>query len=64
MRMEADRMRNLKLTEDDWQTEREVVIEERNQRTDSDPRRDLCRTAPRGTISQPSLRHADHRLAP
>ena len=37
MRMEADRMRNLKLTEDDWQTEREVVIEERNQRTDSDP---------------------------
>lgn len=37
MRMEADRMRHLKLTEDDWQTEREVVIEERNQRTDSDP---------------------------
>ncbi|MCV2873978.1 insulinase family protein [Defluviimonas sp. WL0050] len=37
MRMEADRMRNLKLTEDDWQTEREVVIEERNQRIDSDP---------------------------
>jgi zinc protease len=37
MRMEADRMRNLRLTEDDWQTEREVVIEERNQRTDSDP---------------------------
>src|SRR5690606_22624591 len=26
-----------RLTEDDWQTEREVVIEERNQRTDSDP---------------------------
>lgn len=37
MRMEADRMRHLKLTEDDWQTEREVIIEERNQRTDSDP---------------------------
>lgn len=37
MRMEADRMRNLLLTEDDWQTEREVIIEERNQRTDSDP---------------------------
>ncbi len=37
MKMEADRMRNLRLTEDDWQTEREVVIEERNQRTDSDP---------------------------
>ena len=37
MRMEADRMRNLKLSEEDWQTEREVIIEERNQRTDSDP---------------------------
>ncbi|WP_245873058.1 M16 family metallopeptidase [Albidovulum inexpectatum] len=37
MRMEADRMRNLRLTDDDWRTEREVVIEERNQRTDSDP---------------------------
>ncbi len=37
MRMEADRMRNLILSEDDWQTERQVIIEERNQRTDSDP---------------------------
>ncbi|GAB4388275.1 M16 family metallopeptidase [Albidovulum sp.] len=37
MRMEADRMRHLKLTEDDWKTEREVIIEERNQRVDSDP---------------------------
>lgn len=37
MRMEADRMRNLRLTDDDWRTERDVVIEERNQRTDSDP---------------------------
>ncbi|MCV2867600.1 insulinase family protein [Defluviimonas sp. WL0002] len=37
MRMEADRMRNLLLSEDDWRTEREVIIEERNQRTDSDP---------------------------
>lgn len=37
MRMEADRMRHLRLTEDDWKTEREVIIEERNQRTDSDP---------------------------
>lgn len=37
MRMEADRMRDLILSEDDWQTEREVIIEERNQRTDSDP---------------------------
>jgi len=37
MRMEADRMRNLTLSEDDWKTEREVILEERNQRTDSDP---------------------------
>ncbi|MEI2805544.1 M16 family metallopeptidase [Albidovulum sp.] len=37
MKMEADRMRHLKLTEDDWQTEREVILEERSQRTDSDP---------------------------
>lgn len=37
MQMEADRMRNLILSEDDWQTEREVIIEERNQRVDSDP---------------------------
>lgn len=37
MRMEADRMRDLLLSEDDWQTEREVILEERAQRTDSDP---------------------------
>ena len=37
MRMEADRMRDLEISPDDWQAEREVVIEERNQRTDSDP---------------------------
>ncbi|MGB3176989.1 MAG: pitrilysin family protein [Albidovulum sp.] len=37
MRMEADRMQGLILSEDDWQTEREVIIEERNQRVDSDP---------------------------
>ena len=37
MRMEADRMTDLLLTEDAWQTEREVIIEERNQRIDGDP---------------------------
>ena len=37
MKMEADRMRDLELSEDDWQTEREVILEERAQRTDSDP---------------------------
>lgn len=37
MQMEADRMRNLLLTEEDVLTERNVILEERAQRTDSDP---------------------------
>ncbi|MEP3299189.1 MAG: pitrilysin family protein [Pseudoruegeria sp.] len=37
MRMESDRMRNLRLGEEDIATERQVILEERNQRTDSDP---------------------------
>lgn len=37
MEMEADRMRNLRLTEDDVATERQVILEERAQRTDTDP---------------------------
>ncbi len=37
MEMEADRMRNLRLTEEDVATERQVILEERAQRTDSDP---------------------------
>lgn len=37
MQMEADRMRDLTLSEDDVATERQVIIEERAQRTDSDP---------------------------
>jgi zinc protease len=37
MGLEADRMRNLRLTEDDVTTEREVILEERGQRTDSNP---------------------------
>ncbi|MEM6277109.1 MAG: pitrilysin family protein [Pseudomonadota bacterium] len=37
MQMEADRMVNLNLDEDDIASERGVVIEERNQRTDSSP---------------------------
>ncbi|MEO1639636.1 MAG: pitrilysin family protein [Pseudomonadota bacterium] len=35
MQMEADRMNNLALTEDDILTERGVIIEERNQRTEN-----------------------------
>lgn len=37
MEMEADRMRNLKLTEEDVATERNVILEERNQRVENDP---------------------------
>ena len=37
MEMEADRMRNLRLTEDDVATEREVILSERSQVTDSSP---------------------------
>ena len=37
MEMEADRMRDLVLDDEDMLTERDVVLEERAQRTDSDP---------------------------
>jgi len=37
MQLEADRMRNLRLTEDDVTTERQVILDERNERVDSDP---------------------------
>ena len=37
MKMEADRMRNLVLSEEDVTTEREVILEERSQRIDSQP---------------------------
>ncbi|MFQ3183039.1 MAG: zinc protease [Alteromonas macleodii] len=37
MQYEADRMNNLVLTEDDIETERGVILEERNQRTENSP---------------------------
>jgi zinc protease len=37
MKLEADRMRDLRLAEDDVITERAVILEERTTRTDSDP---------------------------
>ncbi len=37
MRMESDRMNNIRLTEEDILTERQVIIEERNQRTENSP---------------------------
>ncbi|MEX0338140.1 MAG: M16 family metallopeptidase [Arenibacterium sp.] len=38
MSLEADRMVNIRLTENDIETERGVILEERNQRTDNNPR--------------------------
>ena len=37
MRMESDRMVNIRLTESDIETERDVILEERNSRTENDP---------------------------
>ena len=37
MQMEADRMRNIAFTRADFETERGVILEERNQRTENDP---------------------------
>ena len=37
MQMEADRMANLRLTEEDVATERDVILEERRSRVDNDP---------------------------
>ena len=37
MRMESDRMKNIRLTPENIETERNVIIEERNQRTENDP---------------------------
>ncbi|MGH6865818.1 MAG: M16 family metallopeptidase [Methyloceanibacter sp.] len=37
MDMEADRMSNLRLTEEDVRTERDVILEERRSRVDNDP---------------------------
>ncbi len=37
MELEADRMRDLRLLPEDVDTERDVILEERSQRTDSDP---------------------------
>ncbi len=38
MQMEADRMRNIRVTDQDFASERGVIIEERNQRTENNPR--------------------------
>ncbi len=38
MEMEADRMKNIRLTEEDILTERDVILEERNMRIENNPR--------------------------
>jgi zinc protease len=48
MEMEADRMNDLRLTPEDIETERQVILEERSQRVDSDP----------GAIAQEQMRAA------
>ena len=42
MEMEADRMANLRLTEEDVATERDVILEERRKRVDNDPGAHAC----------------------
>jgi zinc protease len=37
MQMESDRMRNIRITPENIKTERDVIIEERNQRTENNP---------------------------
>ena len=37
MQMESDRMKNIRLTPENIRTERDVILEERNQRTDNSP---------------------------
>ncbi len=37
MQMESDRMKNIRLTPENIRTERDVILEERNQRTDNNP---------------------------
>ncbi len=37
MQMESNRMNNLRITEEDVETERQVILEERNQRTENNP---------------------------
>ncbi len=45
MALEADRMVNLRLTDDDVRTERLVILEERRSRTDNDPGAQLAEAA-------------------
>ena len=63
MTMEADRMRDLKMSEDDVTTERQVVLEERGTRVDSDPGALFREQRNAAQYLNPPLRHPGHRLA-
>ena len=60
--LEADRMQNLILREEDFRTERMVVMEERRLRTEDNPQAVLIRTDQGHCISDSSLPLAHHRL--
>ncbi len=62
MGFEADRMTNLVLSDEVVDPERDVVLEERRMRTDTDPVAAAVRGRPGGSVLVPSLRQADHRL--
>ena len=62
MKLEADRMLNLVLTDDVVMPERDVILEERRQRVDNDPGSQLHGDGARRALPQPSLSHADDRL--
>ena len=55
MEFEADRMTGLVLTDDVIAAERNVILEERNQRVDNEPGARLCRAGAGGAVSQSSL---------
>jgi zinc protease len=62
MEMEADRMRNLRLTQTDIGPNARSILEERNQRVENNPGALFSRADERGAVPQSSLRRADHRL--
>ena len=60
--LESDRMQNLLLREEDFRTERMVVMEERRLRTEDNPQAVLHRTVGGHGISDSALPLAHHRL--
>ena len=62
MEFEADRMRNLILTDDVIGPERDVILEERRSRIENNPEALLSRGGRRDALPEPSLPHPGHRL--